>query len=78
MTTDVQKAIPGVRPIGRAGIYLATAGALDLDARPLTIDGRPVNALAPHPSDHHLVYLTTGHPETLAFLPDPYIDLRPE
>ena len=44
---------------------------------PATIDDRPVTAIAPHPHDDDLIYLTTEHPEALAFLPDPYVDLRP-
>ena len=44
-------------------------------AGPLSIRGRRVTAIAPHPEADDLFYVTTGHPETLAFLPDPYVEL---
>jgi hypothetical protein len=64
-------------PAGLDGVYVVPIQNFDLDALPATINGRPITALALHPNDENLVYVTTEHPETLAFLPDPYIDLRP-
>lgn len=40
-----------------------------------TVNGRPITAIAPHPHLDDLVYLTTGPPETLSFLPDPYVEI---
>lgn len=42
---------------------------------PPTVNGRPITALAPHPQLDDLVYVTTGTPDALAFLPDPYVEL---
>jgi len=60
---------------GLAGVFVVPLGAVDLDAGPLSIRGRQVTAIAPHPEADDLFYVTTGHPETLAFLPDPYVEL---
>ncbi len=43
---------------------------------PPTVNGRPITALAPHPQLDDLVYVTTGPPDALAFLPDPYVELE--
>ena len=43
---------------------------------PPTVNGRPITALAPHPQLDDLVYVTTGTPDALAFLPDPYVELE--
>ena len=64
-------------PAGSDGVYVVAIEKIDLDALPAMIGDRPITALAPHPNHDDLVYLTTGHPETLAFLPEPYVDLRP-
>ena len=40
-----------------------------------TVNGRLITAVAPHPHLDDLVYLTTGPPETLSFLPDPYVEI---
>jgi hypothetical protein len=58
-------------------VYTIALCDFDIDALPAAIQGRPITAIAPHPHDPDQLYLTTAHPETLAFLPDPYIDLRP-
>lgn len=52
------------------GVFLVPRAALDPDATVWLIEGRPVVALAPHPSAEDLVYLTTLHPAALDFLPD--------
>lgn len=77
MSTGVQSLDQVVKPTGMSGVYLTALRNIDLDALPAVIAGRPVTALAPHPHEEELIYLTTDHPETLAFLPDPYLDLRP-
>ncbi len=41
-----------------------------------TVNGRPITALAPHPQLDDLVYVTTGTPDALAFLPDPYVEIE--
>jgi hypothetical protein len=64
-----------VQPTGLAGVYVVPLGAVDLDAGPWSIEGRRVTAIAPHPEAEDLLYATTGHPETLSFLPDPYVEL---
>jgi len=66
-----------VKPAGLYGVYIVAMQYIDLENLPATIDDRPVTAIAPHPHDDDLIYLTTEHPEALAFLPDPYVDLRP-
>ena len=43
---------------------------------PPTVNGRPITALAPHPQLDDLIYVTTGAPDALAFLPDPYVELE--
>jgi len=60
---------------GLASVFVVPLGAVDLDAGPLSIRGRRVTAIAPHPEADDLFYVTTGHPETLSFLPDPYVEL---
>jgi|GEM_PF-1653358 len=77
MGNGVQHLDAYVRPAGVNGVYIVPMSALDLDALPALVGGRPITAIAPHPRDEDLYYVTTEHPETLAFLPDPYIDLRP-
>ena len=62
-------------PAGVAGVFLTDTRALAGQPYPWLIDGRPVRALAPHPQQPDLVYLTTEHPETLAFLPDEYTEI---
>lgn len=56
-------------------VYLVPLGELSDVDEPLRIEGREVTALAPHPTLADWWYLTTGHPELLAFLPDPYVEL---
>ena len=60
---------------GLAGVFVVPLGAIDLDAGPLSLGGRSVTAIAPHPQADDLLYVTTDHPETLSFLPDPYLEL---
>ncbi len=62
-------------PAGMAGLYLVSTSELARQGLPGRVDNRPIRAWAPHPEDDELVYVTTEHPETLAFLPDPYIEL---
>jgi hypothetical protein len=61
-----------------ADVYLIPAVELSetslLDDAPPTVNGRPVTAVAPHPELDDLTYVTTGHPESLSFLPDPYVE----
>ena len=42
---------------------------------PPTVNGRPITAVAPHPDLDDLVYVSTGPPDTLSFLPDPYVEI---
>lgn len=63
-------------PAGMHGIYVVLVQEIDWDEQPLLIRGRPITALAPHPEDDQRYYVTTEHPEALAFLPDPFVDLR--
>ena len=77
MTCGSQHLDNYVTPAGMHGVYVVPMHVIDLDALPVLIHGRPVTAIAPHPHDDDSYYLTTEHPEALAFLPDPYIDLRP-
>ncbi len=37
---------------------------------PPTLFGRPITAVAPHPELEDVVYVTTGPPEALLFMPD--------
>ncbi len=55
---------------GMPGVFLVPRTALDPDATVWLIQGRPVVAMAPHPSADDLVYVTTSHPAALDFLPD--------
>lgn len=41
-----------------------------------TVNGRPITAIAPHPDLDDLVFVTTGPPDALAFLPDPYLEVE--
>jgi hypothetical protein len=61
---------------GRRGVYIVPLHAIDLEALPARIEGRPITALAPHPDEEDYLYVTTGQPESLAFLGRPYVDLR--
>ncbi len=61
-----------------AVFLLAAADLLEppaLDHGPPTVNGRPITAVAPHPEFDDLLYATTEHPESLASLPDPYVEL---
>jgi hypothetical protein len=78
MSTGIQSLDAYVQPAGFHGVYAVPMQHFDLDALPATIGGRPITAIAPHPRNEDLLYVTTEHPETLAFLPDPYVDLRDE
>lgn len=64
-----------VQETGLNGVFIVPIGAIDIDRGPWSIRGRRVRAIAPHPDDDDLFYVTTRHPETLAFLPDPYLEL---
>ncbi len=60
--------------VAAPGVYLLTVETLQKHRPPWLIDDRPVRAIAPHPDRDDLLYLTVEHPETLAFLPDPYVE----
>jgi len=77
MAFGVQHLDQRATPAGMNGVYLIALQDIDLDALPALIGERPITAVAPHPRDPDLLYVTTQHPESLAFLPDPYVDLRP-
>ena len=77
MVSVIQQLDQHVERSGTRGVYIVAIQNLDLDALPAMINGRPITAIAPHPHDEDRFYVTTEHPEALAFLPDPYIDLRP-
>ena len=77
MRTGVQHLDERVMPAGVCGVYVVAIRDIDIEALPALINGKPVTALAPHPGEDDLFYVTTEHPESLAFLPKPYIDLRP-
>jgi hypothetical protein len=64
-------------PVGLNGVYVVPLPALNFENAAPLLHGRPITAVAPHPHDDDRCYVTTEHPETLAFLPDPYIDLLP-
>ncbi|MBP9027279.1 MAG: hypothetical protein KBH81_14175 [Phycisphaerae bacterium] len=64
-------------PTGVTGVYVAPLPALDFENPPPLLRGRPITAIAPHPQHDDRYYVTTEHPDALAFLPDPYIDLLP-
>jgi hypothetical protein len=64
-----------VRPAGAAGVYVAAADDIAAIGGRMTIGGRRVTAVAPHPRIDDLVYLTIGHPESLAFLEDDYVEV---
>ena len=76
MTVSAQNLDNLVKPAGPRGVYIIAIQDFDLDMLPAVIHGRPITALAPHPRQENLLYITVEHPETLGFLPDPYIDLR--
>ena len=56
-------------PAGMYGVYVIAVHALDLDALPALIDGKPITAIAPHQHDDDRFYVTTEHPEALGFAP---------
>ncbi len=56
------------------GVYLAASNALADAPAGALIDGKPIRAYAPHPEFDQLIYVTTEHPDTLAFLPDAVLD----
>lgn len=62
-------------PVAAPGVFLVPVDLLRRYGPPWFIDDRPVRAWAPHPDRDDVLYLTIEHPETLAFLPDPYVDL---
>ncbi len=64
-----------VEPEGMAGVYVVAGTELTKQGGTATVNGRPIRAWAPHPEHADLVYVTTEHPETLAFLPEPYIEV---
>ena len=57
------------------GVYLVPTSALNPDDRVYFIDGRPVTAIAPHPTLADMLYMTTEHPDLLSFLPDGYVEV---
>ncbi len=61
-----------LEPDGMAGVYVVTEAELAKPGGNGTINGRPIRAWAPHPEHADLIYVTTEHPETLAFLPEAY------
>lgn len=61
-------ALPG----GFPGVYVVPRLVFDLDADIHFVNGLPISAFAPHPVVDDLLYVTTGHPESLSFLPDGY------
>jgi hypothetical protein len=64
-----------LEPVGMAGVYVVSPTDLARCAPDGRINGRPIRAWAPHPEHDELIYVTTEHPETLAFLPEPYIEV---
>lgn len=62
-------------PAGMPGVYLLPIELLRQYPPPWLIDDRPVRAWALHPERDDLLYLTTEHPESLAFLPDAYVEV---
>ena len=79
MASDIQ-----AEPVLDADVFVIAMDDLpqtDLSATgdgvpPPTVNGRPITAVAPHPQLDDLVYVTTGPPDALAFLPDPYVELE--
>lgn len=59
------------------GVYIVPLHALDPDAVVHFIDGRPVTAIAAHPTVDDLVYVTTATPELLTFLSEQVQELGP-
>jgi hypothetical protein len=76
MSIGIQVLDTYAQPSGFHGVYAVAMRHFDLDALPATIEDRPITAVAPHPRNEDMLYVTTEHPEVLAFLPDPYVDLR--
>mgnify|MGYP001343352901 FL=1 len=64
-----------LQPTGMLGVYVVATVDFARYAADGRINQRPIRAWAPHPDHDDLVYLTTEHPETLAFLPDPYVEV---
>lgn len=64
-------------PAGICGVYVAPREHVVVNGSPATIDGRPVTAVAPHPRDEQMVFVTTENPEMLGFLPDGYWVIDP-
>ncbi len=62
-----------VSPAGTAGVYAAPLAPILASSPPLLLDGRPVTALAPHPHEPEMVYLTTENPDVLRDLPEPVV-----
>lgn len=60
----------GATAVSVTGVYLVALPPEFAFEEPLTIELRPVTAIAPHPSVAELWYATTENPEYLAFLPD--------
>ncbi|MBK8916144.1 MAG: hypothetical protein IPM64_16375 [Phycisphaerales bacterium] len=44
--------------------------------RPARIGGESITFVAPHPAADDLVYVTTGPPALLDFLPDPAVEIE--
>lgn len=63
-------------PADPASVYVVPIDELHKYAPPWFIEGRPIRALAAHPERDDLVYLTTDAPDSLAFLPDHYVELE--
>ncbi|MBL8879823.1 MAG: hypothetical protein JNG88_11950 [Phycisphaerales bacterium] len=59
---------------GFGGVYVVPLAYIDPTADIYFVEGRVVTAIAPHPTVDELVYVTTGHPATLSFLPDEYFE----
>ncbi len=75
MSETMQRTCMPIEPCDVDGVYAAPAAARDPDVEPRLIDNRPVQAMAPHPDDPDRVIITAEHPDTLDYLPDPYIEL---
>jgi hypothetical protein len=64
-----------LEPAGMIGLYVVPTADFVRYAAAGRIDERPIRAWAWHPEHDDLIYVTTEHPETLAFLPEPYIEV---
>lgn len=60
---------------GSSGVFVVPLVYIDPTADLYFVEGRAVTAIAPHPTVDELVYVTTGHPAMLGFLPDDYFEI---